>query len=269
MDATTRQEDGALIKTNCPKLNSVLSLLDNSIYFHKNNGKNHFFLISINQMMTYYLTKKCEELYKFCLNCTKLSIDKYSKNVYLHIKNNEFMYKNWISIPFPSNYHYNENNIENNNQNKNKNLMPFEKTYLEYMENNQNYYKKRPFLISFVGSIMVTAAKQKKLRILIINYCVNNKHICYFIDLKNHESISNIQNIIVNNSNDFFNNYTNAKDNEKNFFSQQNEKNKKDETLLVEKNPYFFSKFCLTPGGDFPTRKSFLDSMLSGFFICL
>jgi hypothetical protein len=92
MDATTRQSDGALVPTHCPRLPRVLSLLAQSGPFKASQGADHFLLHSVNQMMTWYVTPPCQQLLKECFNCTKLSIDTYTKaGMYTHLDEHPYM----------------------------------------------------------------------------------------------------------------------------------------------------------------------------------
>ena len=109
MDGSTRQSDGALVRTNCPRLDAVMSSLQSSRHFIRSGGSDHFMIHSINHMMLHFLPRKtCRRLYDLCLNCTKLSIDVYDSSVYqreLQGQRNPLSHR-WHSVPFPSDYHY-------------------------------------------------------------------------------------------------------------------------------------------------------------------
>ena len=109
MDSSTCKHNGALLPTGCPNVEAVIKLLESSIYFNRFWGSNHFLLHSINQMMTYYGNRKCQKLYEFCFNCTKLSIDSYPSSVFSYLDSHPAITNKWLSIPFPSNYHFNNN----------------------------------------------------------------------------------------------------------------------------------------------------------------
>eukprot|EP01038_Epipyxis_sp_PR26KG_P009225 gene9225-12438_t len=219
LDSCTRISDGALAKTNCPKINKIISLLESSTYFSRNYGHDHFLIHSINQMMLFYITKPCVELYKLCFNCTKFSIDSYPKGVYDYLDQNSFMTNKWISIPFPSDYHASSQNYQN--------------------RQNMLYSRKdRIYAVAFMGTIEVTAKLQKRLRIQLIESCMMFQD-CLYVDLNTHESNANTNNIPL--------------------VSSMN--NTKNQSLY---HPYRYSQLCLMPGGDFPTRKGFLDALYRG-----
>ena len=64
MDASAREDDGALTATNCPKLLKVMQLLHNSPYYQRNKGRDHFVLNSINHMMLFFMNKECRKFYQ-------------------------------------------------------------------------------------------------------------------------------------------------------------------------------------------------------------
>lgn len=183
MDSSTRTSDGALFKTNCPRLDKVTSLLQSSPYFHRHGGRDHFLLHSINHMMTYYANQQCTRLYSLCYNCTKLSIDVYPSSLYPSLASEPHMTHNWISIPFPSDYHYSSAATE----------APW-KTLLDPVAQQSEYTTQRPYLLSFVGSAQVTAKKQQALRQALISECsrINsiNPHSCLLINLDSHDSMT-------------------------------------------------------------------------------
>lgn len=207
MDATTRSEDGALFQTNCPKVSEVIRLLNNSPYFRRNGGSDHFIIHSINQMMTYYANKACVRLYELCYNCTKFSIDTYPKGVYHHLDVTPFMTHKWISVPFPSNYHFNGLGKENNPMNiynKDYKVEMAKKasttitiTQQQKLLQNQQFAMQRPFALSFVGTPQVTARKQRRLRLDIIETCKKFNKDCLLVELSSHLSLES--NILMHN----------------------------------------------------------------------
>jgi hypothetical protein len=86
MDSSTRQNDGALASTRCPHMKEAYTLLEESKYFQRKQGQDHFILHSINQMMLYYTPEKCLELYKLCFDCVKLGIDSYTEKHYRELQ---------------------------------------------------------------------------------------------------------------------------------------------------------------------------------------
>ena len=242
MDSTARQSDGALYRTNCPMMSKVYELLQKSIYFQLKNGTNHFIIHSINQPMYYFTHLKCLKIYELCYNCMKLSIDTYSKGIFNVIDKYEYLSHNWLSIPFPSNYHYNsqtkiflwklENTINNNyiiNKEKTIEIKNEMTNKINILNNTINISKKR-YIIAFIGTIDITSKIQKQLRIQLINEC-----------------------LLINNNNTNNNCYLNSN-------IKHNSNTLNNNNIHIYQN----SRFCLQPGGDFPTRKGFLDSLLSG-----
>jgi len=176
MDCSIRYTDGALDRTNCPKMAQVLSLLNGEYAstFHRKQGSDHFMLHSINHMMTHYVHKGCFALYQICYNCTKLSIDLYDEDLYPMLKTYPFLRHNWHSIPFPSDYHYSKR-VTTIPWNR-----PIGKTTKQY-------------IFSFMGSNQVTAKKQKELRELLADYCIRNSNICNYVPLQSHHSLTELQ----------------------------------------------------------------------------
>ena len=209
MDSSTRQEDGALFQTNCPKLQQVLDLLSNSRYYQESHGTNHFTLHSINQPMNYYLNLRCMEFYRACYNCTKFSIDTYTQDMYPVLRDYPEMRHKWRSIPFPSNFHMSSN-----------------VTKVLWKENLDVH---RKYAIAYMGSAGITSRLSKELRLVLKEQCSKISD-CYLIELESHTSQTDI------------------------FKSQSN----------FPYGVYAESTFCLMPGGDFPTRKAFVDALLSG-----
>jgi hypothetical protein len=171
MDSSTRQADGALLTTDCPMLSKALALLKESKYFERHNGEDHFLLHSINQMMLHFAHMKCLELYRICFNCTKLGIDVYDSNVYEVIRRNAFLRVNWLSIPFPSNFHFSEK----------VKVFPWTLNL-----------RSRQFSLAFIGSDAVTARLQRTVRKAIISECSSRTSECLLMELKSHLSNVNV-----------------------------------------------------------------------------
>ena len=167
MDATTRSLDGALTRTNCPRLEQTITLLTSSPYFQRYQGKDHVVLHSINQPMLFFLNKYCRKWYEICWSCLKLSIDVYSEDVF---SLNSPMTHNWQSIPFPSDYHYSYQ----------VRTPPWK----------DRVYVQRPYAVAFSGSLGVTAKKSRRVRELIIELCRQRPKDCYLHTLHDHSSNS-------------------------------------------------------------------------------
>lgn len=185
MDCSTRKNDGALARTNCPMLQSVINLLSNNsnstssnFYFNRYDGNDHFLIVSINQMMLYYTHERTFDLYKLCYNCTKLSIDAYPSNMYRVINNNNFFTNKWISIPFPSDYHY--SSLVTNPQ----------WLYDDSPDSINLYFSKRKYSVSFMGSTEVTSKLNKELRNVIIDQCKIHQNDCILSILQTHDSLT-------------------------------------------------------------------------------
>lgn len=209
MDSTTRREDGALTNTSCPRLPSVLSLLQESPFFTRKNGSDHFLIHSINHMMLFFNNEHCARLYKVCRNCLKLSIDHYSESVYPELRRMPHLVERWYSIPFPSNYHHYGDVSAN--------------LFLKFPLEPREYIRSRSLPITFLGGGQVTARKSRKLREQIVSQCKMTGQNCTVVDIGSHSS-----------------------------------------NTAYSLHLYEQSRLCLMPGGDFPTRKAFLDAMLAG-----
>jgi hypothetical protein len=190
-------------------LSTVKSHLLESPYFQRYNGSDHFLIHSINQPMFHFLNRYCASLYELCHHCLKLSIDTYSSKMYPILAERLYLSHNWVSIPFPSSYH----------MSKGMKVIP-------WIEDPP--YSPRPHLISFVGTSFVTARKQQKLRLLLMDECSRRPE-CFLYELPSHHM---------------------------NTLQRPND--------ASSVSIYLKSTFCLMPGGDFPTRKGVLDSLLSG-----
>lgn len=274
MDASVRGSDGALFQTNCPRLAQVQSMLSASPYFSRRQGSDHFVVHSINQMMVYYATKTCLQLYKQCFNCTKLSIDTYERGIYSFLDENNFMTHKWISIPFPSNHHDSPAVKEGSVIWKPQPAVgaagvpaAAEPGTNAAIATKVSSEQQRWYALSFVGSVKVTAKKQQLLRSAIIAECTKrmtqegNNNDCFVKELTSHDSNSkwysdakNINDKSSDNINDIYN------------ISSTLLSTRTIEKHLVGSYDIYYksSRFCLMPGGDFPTRKGLLDAMLSG-----
>ena len=250
MDATTRNSDGALSQTRCPRVGEAHQLLQNSTYFKRNQGADHFMLNSINQMMLHFLTEECREFLKLCLKCTKLGIDAYDKSVYQRELNSfREMSQGWISIPFPSNYHYS----------------PSTESSTWQIE------EKRWYHIAYIGSDMVTAKKQKKLRIALRQECYRRSDPLFY--LQGDGAVEQRQHRGIDQTDCFTTNMDTHDSMSSSMFYELPPKRRGESASMnrseaIEKgdltHPYAFATFCLMPGGDFPTRKGVLDALLAG-----
>lgn len=172
MDSTTRQSDGALQRTNCPKVDAITQLIKSSEAFIRSNGSDHFLIHSINQPMTYFMNSKCMKFYRLCYHCIKLSIDTYMRGTFSQLDSNSHMTHNWFSIPFPSSYHMN--------------LQAVAVPWINIERSS------RPFIVIYMGTSKVTARKQQKLRNLLRDECISRISTCLYVSLDSHESIANL-----------------------------------------------------------------------------
>ncbi len=224
MDSSARRSDGAMCRTDCPTMPKVYQLLQQSPYFQARQGRDHFIIHSINQPMLHFTHEACVELYKLCINCTKLSIDAYDPSLFNVLNELPHLHKKWISVPFPSNFHWSPTAIR--------------APWLQLQQQSAALTEIRPYKICFMGSDQVTARLQRALRVALRDQCKSRPTDCLLIDLKTHDSQTNV--------------FHDFKLEDKAFIQAR------------AQNPYLHSTFCLMPGGDFPTRKGFFDSLLSG-----
>lgn len=240
MDASARQSDGALCRTNCPTLPQASALLRASPLFARRQGSDHFLLHSINQMMAHYATLSClRGLYEhLCFNCTKLSIDVYPPEMYPVIKQHAFLRHRWFSVPFPSDFHLGADTTAPLWRWGHSKDSAAERgaVSVEYGARGGT----RPVLVAYLGTEKVTAARQTELRTAIRAECGRRQQQrrghaatgvreCVTAALPTHESHALL-----------------------------NASQGQDISL------YARSRLCLMPGGDFPTRKGFFDALLSG-----
>lgn len=247
MDSTTRSSDGALTQTRCPRVSEAYQLLQNSTYYQRNLGADHFMLNTINQMMLFFLTDECREFFKLCRNCFKLGIDSYEKSLYKELNTYQEMYHRWISIPFPSNYHYS----------------PLMK------ESSPDFKEQRWYHIAYVGSDMVTARKQKELRIALRQECHRRSDPIFLINQGVHEQSEDKQYLERGRgsqaqSDCFVTNMDTHDSMSSSMFYEMPTDKQGEEAATRTTHPYTLATFCLMPGGDFPTRKGVLDALLAG-----
>jgi hypothetical protein len=101
--------------------------------------------------------------------------------------------------------------------------------------------------MTFVGTVEVSANKQKELREQIVSLCQQDefKNVCLWQGLDSHSSNVDLSLQISTDTTTTHQVSTRSLES-------------------IPLHPYFHSTFCFSPGGDFPTRKGFLDAMLSG-----
>ena len=283
MDATTRSSDGGLVATGCPRLASVLNLLEESTYFKRNAGADHVLVHSINHMMLFFANKRCQQLYRRCLNCTKLSIDVYSDQVYSELRHLPHMTRRWVSVPFPSNYHTRANS-QQHSLDRGASVPPpllppwMESTrytraeYFGYGDANEDsvlgttgvYFKQRPHALALVGSVEVTARKQRILRQHLFRACralaAAQPGACVAVELPSHDSAADSFLHMQRVQHNYSTVHTSADQSR----SRVREPESGTETGTGSSHPYRTARLCLSPGGDFPTRKGLLDALLSG-----
>ena len=245
MDATTRSSDGAFARTRCPRGPEASRLLSNSTYFQRNEGRDHVMLHSINQMMLFHMEAECRRFYQLCFHCTKLGIDVYSPSTYRELKGMREMSHRWISIPFPSNYHRDTSSSS---------------------LSDSELKDRRWYHLAYIGSDRVTARRQKELRIALRQECYRSsspftmarprplrpsptrrgegedaRSDCLYVDMASHDSMAVGM-----------------------FHFLPSDDRAYTQTPFSVVNPYSIASLCLMPGGDFPSRKGFLDAMLVG-----
>jgi hypothetical protein len=136
--------------------------------------------------------------------------------------------------------------------------------------NFDNFWKKydnhRKYSVCLVGTTEVTAKLQRKLRESLFTYCERYKDRITDLDL----SLSSELIDEVNSENNLYGCYVNRllshSSNVVHYSTTSNLQTNRSESPLEDshQNIYESCRLCLTPGGDFPTRKGFLDAMLSG-----
>lgn len=226
MDATFFETNGRMRKTNCPLATEVQTLLQQSMYFQKNGGHDHFMISAVNQNMNYFFgAKNCLDFLMKCWNCTKLSIDEYmfiAQDRKFELKNRGI---NWHAVPFPSDFHYDDRidamakaHDPAQFPSTNSSNLSYPHHPWELSDSDDNRFR----LISFLGNPRkfspVSTSVREALLAQCNNYSTHCTHGVYSFDLK-----------IVS----------------PNFESRH-------------------STFCLQPPGDMPTRKSVFDVILAG-----
>ena len=172
MDATTRASDGALTRTGCPRMSTALALLHASPFFQRNQGRDHFTLHSISQPMIYFVDPYCQKWYEACINCVKLSIDTFPPEMFRGISHRPAMFRRWISIPMPSDYHLSATVTA--------------PPWTERVETPRRY------ALAFSGSRAVTAKKSRLLRGALIDICTRHRRDCHLHVLWDHSSNANM-----------------------------------------------------------------------------
>jgi hypothetical protein len=133
----------------CPLAPKVEQLLEESRWFKRKGGKDHFLIVGMNYAMDHYILKpKCKSLLLKCTNCTKFAMDDYS---YMYSGNAGILARgdNWHAAPFPSDFHWSR-----------KVAQPF-----PWMNDD------RPVLVSYIGSTRSYYGPAKRLRTSIVHYC--------------------------------------------------------------------------------------------------
>jgi hypothetical protein len=194
--------------------------------------------------MWYYTHSKCRELYRLCYNCTKLSIDVYDETTYIMLKGATESTHRWVSIPFPSNYHYSS-------------CVQYPPPWIRQSLRIDQLFEDRPYAIAFMASTKVTAAKQVALRKLLRRLCEStNSQLSMPLSATAMTSQSNVVGIEAKRSLDrcLLINLGTHDSMTGTFQSARN----------ANISPYSLARLCLMPGGDFPTRKATLDALLAG-----
>ena len=133
----------------CPLAPSIEELLDKSVWFKRNQGKDHLLIVGMNYAMDHYILKpRCKSLLLKCTNCTKFAIDDYS---YMYSGDAGILARGdyWHAAPFPADFHWGQS------------------VQRPYPWENTN----RPVLVSYVGSTRSYYGPAKRLRSSIVHYC--------------------------------------------------------------------------------------------------
>ena len=143
----------------CPLAPSVEELLKKSVYFQRNEGRDHVLVVGMNYAMDHYIGKpKCKSLIAgTCKYCTKLAIDDYS---YLHATDAGIQGKghSWHAVPFPSDFHWTRQMLK---------PFPWENT-------------NRPILVSYTGSTKSWYNPARRLRSSVVHYCEMYPQLCVY-----------------------------------------------------------------------------------------
>ena len=141
----------------CPLGPKVISLLGESEWFQRNQGRDHLVMVGMNYAMDHFILKpNCKKFLLFCSNCTKLAIDDYSylygdPSDGINVRGNY-----WHAVPFPSDYHWTVNS---------KKPFPWENS-------------ERPLVASYVGSGSSFYGPARRIRGSIIHYCEKHPQEC-------------------------------------------------------------------------------------------
>jgi len=158
---------GRMRQANCKHGYSVIQRLNESTFFHRNNGHDHVMFVSVNQNMNYFFFQpNCSSVFNFCWNCTKLAIDEYLFTAQDRIHELRGRGINWHAIPFPSDYHYLD-------ENKN-NIQPHWESPAEYGN------KHRKHIVSFSGNTQRLNKYSTRIREALVRSCsaINSTDIC-------------------------------------------------------------------------------------------
>eukprot|EP01032_Pedospumella_encystans_P010716 gene10716-12502_t len=141
----------------CPLAPQVESLLLESEWFKRNQGRDHVLIVGMNYAMDHYILKpKCKSLISgVCANCTKFAIDDYS---YMYATDAGVQSRGdyWHAIPFPADFHWSREVAR---------PFPWENT-------------DRPILSSYIGSTKSFYGPARRLRGSIVHYCELNPKLC-------------------------------------------------------------------------------------------
>jgi len=145
----------------CPLAPQITSLLENSIWFKRNGGRDHLLMIGMNYAMDHYILKpKCKAfLSGICRNCSKIAIDDYS---YLYGNPDDGIKSRgdyWHAVPFPSDFHWTVHS---------KKPFPWE---------NEN----RPLVSSYLGSTQSYYGAARRLRHTIVHFCSLHPTTCRYV----------------------------------------------------------------------------------------
>lgn len=134
----------------CPLAPKVEELLKNSVWYQRNQGKDHVLIVGMNYCMDHYILKPlCKSLLsKTCSNCTKFAIDDYS---FMYATDHGIVNRgdNWHAAPFPGDFHWSP---------QVKRPFPWEET-------------RRPILVSYTGSDRSFYGPARRLRQSLYHYC--------------------------------------------------------------------------------------------------
>ena len=141
----------------CPLGGKVSSLLNQSPWFQRKQGRDHLLMVGMNYAMDHFILKpKCKSFLLSCTNCTKLAIDDYSFLYGNPLEGINARGDHWHAVPFPSDFHWTKDT---------KRPFPW--------ENND-----RPLIASYVGSGASFYGPARKIRGAIIQCCEKHPGIC-------------------------------------------------------------------------------------------